>query len=71
MNTMEHKIVDYLYAYQVEIDDIIKIGDELLRVVSVEDNDTHWEIFFADEYGEIDYEQFGNDQLISIWLPFD
>ena len=71
MDVMEYKVVDYVYPYQVEVDDIIKIGDELLRVVSVEDNDDHWEIFFVDEYGETDYESYGNDDLISLWLPFD
>ena len=71
MDLMEHKIVDYVYPWQIEHGDIIKIGDELFTVEKTEDEFDQIRIFFIDEYGESDVETFATDVLIPIWLPFD
>jgi hypothetical protein len=70
---MELKFADTLTPDQLMQEDLIKFGDSVVEVVSVE-SDANGDIYFVsyqDEFGEKDIAEFYHTDVISLYVYVD
>jgi hypothetical protein len=70
---MELKFADTLTPDQLMQEDLIKFGDSVVEVVSVE-SDANGDIYFVsyqDEFGEKDVAEFYHTDVISLYVYVD
>jgi len=73
MISMELKFADTLTPDQLMQEDLIKFGDSVVEVVSVE-SDANGDIYFVsyqDEFGEKDIAEFYHTDVISLYVYVD
>ena len=73
MINMELKFADTLTPDQLMQEDLIKFGDSVVEVVSVE-SDANGDIYFVsyqDEFGEKDVAEFYHTDVISLYVYVD
>ena len=68
MKTMELVHADILYPDQLMPNDIVKIENDLLTIVSVEDTETGYKITTLNEFGEEDSIETNNETRFDLFV---
>ena len=64
MLTMDYRLVDVLNADQLEVGDLIGLGEDIVKIISITSTKDGFDLYFENEFGErdnleiIDEEQF-------------
>lgn len=70
MNNMELVYADLLTPSQLMVGDLIKIDDELVEVISIEDDATgdNYSITYLTEYGDEDVHQCNYEAMFKLFV---
>lgn len=66
--TMDYRIVDTLNADQLEENDLIGLGDEVVRVVSITPMRYGYALTIENEFGEKDIVDILDDEKFSLYI---
>ena len=70
LSTMDYVHVDNLTPTQLEIDDLIEIGDEVVKIKNISDDSTgdNYFITIENEFGEDDVVELKFDSLVKLYM---
>lgn len=68
MLTMEYRMVDILKADQLEVGDLIGLGDEIVEVVNVKPHDDGFTLTFKNDFDEKDEIEISYDQNFGLFV---
>ena len=65
---MDYVLVDFLNADQLEVDDLIGIDGEVVRILSISPLRYGYAVTFENEFGEKDVIDFNDDEQINLYV---
>lgn len=68
MLTMDYRMVDILNANQLEEGDLIGIGDEVVKLISIQELDKGFFAVIENEFGETEEIQIHDDEQFELYL---
>jgi hypothetical protein len=68
INAMDYRLVDVLNVDQLEVDDLIGIEDEVVRVVFVDSLKDGYIVTFENEFGEKDFIEVSDDEQFDLYI---
>jgi hypothetical protein len=68
INAMDYRLVDVLNVDQLEVDDLIGIDDEVVRVVFIDSLKDGYILTFEDEFGEKDFIEVSDDEQFDLYI---
>jgi hypothetical protein len=68
INAMDYRLVDVLNVDQLEVDDLIGIDDEVVRVVFIDSLKDGYILTFEDEFGEKDFIEVSDDEQFDFYI---
>jgi hypothetical protein len=68
ITSMDYRLVDTLNADQLEVDDLIGLGDEVIKVLSILPAKTGFVIEYANEFGEKDFLEILDEDKFSLYI---
>jgi len=68
MIDMDYRMVDVLNADQLEIDDLIGIGDEVVKIISISPLHYGYAIGIENEFGEKDVIDISEDAKFELFI---
>jgi hypothetical protein len=68
MIDMDYVLVDYLSPDQLEIDDLIGVEGEVVRILSISPLRYGYSVTFENEFGERDVVDFNDDEQINLYV---
>ena len=70
LSTMDYVHVDNLTPTQLEIDDLIEIGDEVVKIKNISDDSTgdNYFITIENEFGEEDVVELKFDSFVKLFM---
>jgi hypothetical protein len=68
MLTMDYRLVDILNADQLEINDLIGLGDEVVKINSIAPIKDGFSLEIENEFGEKDIIEIGDDEQFELFI---
>jgi hypothetical protein len=68
MIDMDYVLVDYLSPDQLEIDDLIGVEGEVVRILSISPLRYGYSVTIENEFGERDVVDFNDDEQINLYV---
>ena len=68
MLNMDYRLIDILNANQLEPDDLIGIGDEVVKLISIQELDEGFFAVIENEFGETEEIQIADDEQFELYL---
>lgn len=65
---MDYIRVDILNASQLEVDDLIGLGDEVVKIISIHEEDIGFTAEIENEFGERDMIEIGDDEKFELFI---
>ena len=65
---MDYVRVDILNANQLEVDDPIGLGDEVVKIISIHEEDIGFTAEIENEFGERDVIEIGDDEKFELFI---
>ena len=65
---MDYRMVDVLNADQLEINDLIGLGDEVVKIISITPIKFGFAIAYENEFGEKDLIEIGDDERFELFI---
>ena len=65
---MDYIPVDILNASQLEVDDLIGLGDEVVKIISIHEEDIGFTAEIENEFGERDMIEIGDDEKFELFI---
>ena len=68
MLTMDYRMVDVLNADQLEVDDLIGVADEVVRIISIAPLSDGFSLVIENEFGEKDLIEILDGQQFELFI---
>jgi hypothetical protein len=68
MINMDYRLVDILNANQLEVDDLIGIGDEVVKIISIKEIFSGFHATIENEFGEKEEIEIGDDERFELFI---
>lgn len=68
MLTMDYRMVDILNSDQLEVGDLIGLGDEVVKLISITSTKFGFELEFENEFGERDVVECNDDEQFELFI---
>lgn len=68
ISTMDYRLADVLYANQLEINDLIGLNDEVVRIVDIQSEKYGYSLTYENEYGEKDTVEISDDEQFELFV---
>ena len=68
MKTMDYRMVDILNASQLEVDDLIGLGDEIVKIISIQEFAIGYHATIENEFGEKEEIEIGDDERFELYI---
>ena len=65
---MDYRLVDILNANQLEVDDLIGIGDEVVKIISIKEFADGFHATIENEFGEKEEIEIGDDERFELFI---
>ena len=65
---MDYRLVDTLNSDQLEPEDLIGLGDEVVKVISISPMKFGFALTYENEYGEKDIVDIGDDEQFDLYV---
>jgi hypothetical protein len=65
---MDYRLADVLNADQLEIDDLIGLNDEVVRIVDIQSEKYGYTLTYENEYGERDTQEISDDEQFELFV---
>ena len=68
MLTMDYRLVDVLNSDQLEVNDLIGLGDEVVKINSIAPIKDGFSLEIENEFGEKDIIEIGDDEQFELFI---
>jgi len=68
MLTMDYRLVDVLNSDQLEVSDLIGLGDEVVKINSIAPIKDGFSLEIENEFGEKDVIEIGDDEQFELFI---
>ena len=68
MLTMDYRMVDVLNSDQLEVNDLIGIGDEVVKIISITTTKNGFALIHENEFGEKDVLEIFDDEQFELFI---
>ena len=68
MLTMDYRLVDVLNADQLEVDDLIGLGEDIVKIISITSTKTGFELETENEFGEKEIVDVLDDEQFELFI---
>ena len=68
MLTMDYRMVDILNADQLEVEDLIGLGDEVVKIISIDSITDGFSLHIENEFGERDVIEIGDSEQFELFI---
>lgn len=68
MLTMDYRMVDVLNSDQLEINDLIGLGDEVVKIISIATIKDGYSLKIENEFGEKDIIEIGDSEQFELFI---
>ena len=68
MLTMDYRLVDVLNSYQLEVNDLIGLGDEVVKINSIAPIKDGFSLEIENEFGEKDIIEIGDYEQLELFI---
>ena len=68
MLTMDYRMVDVLNADQLEIDDLIGLGEDIVKIISIASTKTGFQLETENEFGEKEIVDVLDDEQFELFI---
>jgi hypothetical protein len=65
---MDYRLIDTLNADQLEIDDLIGLGDEIVKIVFISSLPNGFLLTYENEYGEKDIAEILDEEVFDLYI---
>ena len=65
---MDYRLVDTLNADQLETNDLIGLGDEVVKIIEISPLRFGYALTYENEYGEKDIVDIGDDEIFELYI---
>jgi hypothetical protein len=65
---MDYRLVDTLNADQLEVDDLIGLGDEVVKIIFISPMKHGYALTYENEYGERDIVDINDDEQFELFV---
>ena len=65
---MDYRLVDTLNSDQLEIDDLIGLGDEVVKIISISSLRYGYLLTYENEFGEKDILEIGDEEVFELYI---
>jgi hypothetical protein len=65
---MDYRLVDVLNSDQLEIDDLIGLGDEIVKILNIESAKFGFVITYENEFGEKEIAEISDDEQFELFI---
>ena len=65
---MDYRLVDTLNADQLETNDLIGLGDEVVKIIEISPLRFGYALTYENEYGEKDIVEIGDDEIFELYI---
>ena len=68
MLTMDYRLVDILNADQLEVEDLIGVADEVVKIISIASLPEGFSLEVENEFGEKDFIEVNYDEQFELFI---
>ena len=68
MLTMDYRMVDVLNSDQLEVNDLIGLGDEVVKVLFITPTKIGFDLLIENEFGEKDSIEIADDEQFELFI---
>jgi hypothetical protein len=68
MLTMDYRLVDVLNADQLEVEDLIGLGDEIVKIISIDSIKDGFSLHIENEFGERDIVEIDDSEQFELFI---
>jgi hypothetical protein len=65
---MDYRLVDTLNSDQLEVDDLIGVGDEVVKIISISSLRYGYLLTYENEFGEKDILEIGDEEVFELYI---
>jgi hypothetical protein len=65
---MDYRLVDTLNSDQLEVDDLIGLGDEVVKIISISSLRHGYLLTYENEFGERDILEIGDEEVFELYI---
>jgi len=65
---MDYRLVDTLNADQLETNDLIGLGDEVVKIIEISPLRFGYALTYENEFGEKDIVDIGDDEIFELYI---
>ena len=68
MLIMDYRLVDVLNSDQLEVNDLIGLGDEVVKIINIETIKNGFALTYENEFGEKDIVECGDEEQFELFI---
>ena len=68
MLTMDYRLVDVLYSNQLEVNDLIGLGDEVVKILSIESTKEGFTLLVENNFAEKEVVEIFDDEQFELFI---
>ena len=68
MLTMDYRMVDVLNADQLEVEDLIGLGEDIVKIIFISSTKTGFDLLVENEFGERDTIEIADDEQFELFI---
>ena len=68
MISMDYRMIDILNASQLEVDDLIGIGDEVVKIISITPTKDGFSVIVENDFNEKEEIEIGDDERFELFI---
>ena len=68
ITSMDYRLVDVLNSDQLEINDLIGLGDEVVKILNIETIKDGFALTYENEFGEKDVVECGDNEKFELFI---
>ena len=68
MLTMDYRMVDVLNADQLEVEDLIGLGEDIVKIISIQEFSSGFHAEIENEFGEREDIEIGDDEKFELFI---
>ena len=68
ITSMDYRLVDVLNSDQLEVNDLIGLGDEVVKIINIETIKNGFALTYENEFGEKDIVECGDEEQFELFI---